>query len=139
MLHTLARTITLFSTFLHSFKDESLCARFTASPNCDSVRKARKWLENAELTYQFHDFRKDGLERKTLQRWVKAIGWEALLNRRGTSWRQLPEADRADLTEARAIDLMLENPTLIKRPVIEQGKNILVGVDLERYEAELHA
>jgi arsenate reductase len=108
-------------------------------PNCDSVRKARKWLENAELTYQFHDFRKDGLERKTLQRWVKAIGWEALLNRRGTSWRQLPEADRADLTEARAIDLMLENPTLIKRPVIEQGKNILVGVDLERYEAELHA
>ena len=108
-------------------------------PNCDSVRKARKWLENAELTHQFHDFRKDGLERKTLQRWVKAIGWEALLNRRGTSWRQLPEADRADLTEARAIDLMLENPTLIKRPVIEQGKNILVGVDLERYEAELHA
>lgn len=108
-------------------------------PNCDSVRKARKWLESAKLAHHFHDFRKDGLDRKDLQRWVKAVGWEVLLNRRGTSWRQLPEADRADLTETRAIDLMLANPTLIKRPVIEHGKKILVGVDLERYEAELRA
>lgn len=107
-------------------------------PNCDGVRKARKWLESTKLAHHFHDFRKDGLDQKDLQRWAKAVGWEVLLNRRGTSWRQLPEADRTDLTEARAMDLMLANPTLIKRPVIEHGKKILVGVDLERYEAELH-
>ncbi len=113
--------------------------KFYGIPNCDSVRKARKWLEDAKITYEFHDFRKQGLDPADLMQWVEAVGWETLLNRRGTSWRQLSEAQRADINEAQAIALMLKNPTLIKRPVIVQGKNILIGADLSRYEAELHA
>jgi Spx/MgsR family transcriptional regulator len=108
-------------------------------PNCDSVRKVRKWLEQKKIDYQFHDFRKDGLSHADLLRWIEVVDWETLLNRRGTSWRQLSEAQRADLNQARVLDLMLEHPTLIKRPVLEQGKNVWVGVDLERYEAELRA
>ena len=106
-------------------------------PNCDSVRKARAWLKQEKIPYRFHDFRKDGLAADQLRTWAKAVGWEILLNRRGTSWRQLDEAARTNLTEARALALMLQNPTLIKRPVLVQGKNVWVGVDLERYQAEL--
>jgi len=86
--------------------------------NCDTVRKARKWLEAHDVPFTFHDFRSDGLDEKNLRDWAGTVGWETLLNRRGTTWRQLPETQRDGLDEKKAIQLMLENPTLIKRPVL---------------------
>ena len=96
-------------------------------PNCDTVRKARRSLEAAGVAFRFVDFRKDGLEPEQLRGWVGELGWEPLVNRRGTTWRQLPEAERAALDESRAIALMLEQPTLIKRPVIEHAGQVSVG------------
>ena len=96
-------------------------------PNCDTVRKARKWLAAHDIDYTFHDFRKDGLDRNKLKSWVDAVGWETLLNKRGQSWRRLSETDRANLNEARAMKLMLQEPTLIKRPVLEYDGNIHIG------------
>jgi arsenate reductase len=87
--------------------------------NCDSVKKARHWLEAHQIEYRFHDFRTEGLAAERLQQWNGTVGWEALLNRRGTSWRQLPQAVRDAIDEPSALTLMLENPTLIKRPVLE--------------------
>jgi arsenate reductase len=95
--------------------------------NCDTVRKARKWLDGQGIDYTFHDFRTDGLAKKDLRTWIKAVGWEVLLNKRGTTWRQLPENDRETVDESKAIDLMLANPTLIKRPVLVHGRKIHVG------------
>ena len=102
--------------------------------NCDTVRKARKWLEAQGVEYQFHDFRADGLAEKDLRSWVKAVGWETLLNRRGTSWRQLPDKDKESVNEAKAIQLMLANPTLIKRPVLLHNKQVHVGFTPADYE-----
>ena len=96
-------------------------------PNCDTCRKARKWLKDNNIDHDFHDFRKDGLSREAVDGWVNAVDWEVLLNRRGTTWRKLPEADKVDLNAASAAALMTEHPTLIKRPVIEAGDAILVG------------
>ena len=95
--------------------------------NCDTVRKARKWLESEGINYHFHDFRSDGLNKKDLGVWTKAVGWEVLLNKRGTTWRQLPEKTKETVDEGRAIDLMLANPTLIKRPVLVRGRRVHVG------------
>jgi arsenate reductase len=95
--------------------------------NCDTVRKARKWLSSHDVDHQFHDFRKDGLTATQIKTWVKAIGWEKLLNRRGQTWRKLADTEKADLTEARAIKLMHAEPTLIKRPVLEIKKQVYVG------------
>jgi len=103
--------------------------------NCDTVKKARKWLEQAGLDYQFHDFRADGLNEQQLADWCGALGWEALLNRRSTSWRQLDDADKTDLDEARAKTLMLANPTLIKRPVLTTDAATMVGFKAEQYES----
>jgi arsenate reductase len=103
--------------------------------NCDSVKKARKWLEAHDVAYRFHDFRSEGLEPGKLQQWSRAVGWEILLNRRGTSWRQLPPEVREAVDEASAIDLMLKNPTLIKRPVLELDDGALhVGFSADNYE-----
>ena len=102
--------------------------------NCDTVRKARKWLEAQNINYQFHDFRADGLNEKDLRAWVKAVGWETLLNRRGTTWRQLPEAEKKSVDEAKSIDLMLAQPTMIKRPVLVHNKIIHVGFKPAEYE-----
>jgi len=101
--------------------------------NCDTVKKSRRWLDDHGVEYRFHDFRADGLTRAQLKGWVAAVGWEALLNRRGTTWRKLPEAEREGITAARAERLMLEEPTLIKRPVIEADNTVLVGFDEEDY------
>jgi len=103
-------------------------------PNCDTIRKAKKWLESHGIDYQFHDFRKDGLERKTLEKWVKQTGWEVLLNRRGTTWRQLPAETKESIDESSAIDIMLESPAIIKRPVLVNGKQIIVGFNEEQYK-----
>jgi arsenate reductase len=101
--------------------------------NCDTVRKARKWLDEQGLAYRFHDFRADGLERKRLQGWADELGWENLLNRRGTTWRRLPEADREGVDRTAAIRLMLDHPAIIKRPVLDTGKRRLLGFDPEEY------
>ena len=103
--------------------------------NCDTVRKARKWLDAHNIEYTFHDVRSDGLDKKDLSSWVKSVGWETLLNRRGTTWRQLPEKDKETINEANAIQLMLAQPTLIKRPVLVHKKIIHVGFKPAEYEA----
>ncbi len=102
--------------------------------NCDTVRKARKWLDAKDIEYRFHDMRSDGLDKKELSAWAKAVGWETLLNRRGTTWRQLPDSDKDGVDETRAIQLMLDNPTLIKRPVLVHQNGILVGFKPAEYE-----
>jgi arsenate reductase (glutaredoxin) len=101
--------------------------------NCDTVKKARRWLDERGVAYRFHDFRTDGLGADRLDGWIRAAGWETLLNRRGTTWRQLPEADRAGIDAERAAALMLEHPTLIRRPVVEHGKQVLVGFNAEAF------
>jgi arsenate reductase len=105
--------------------------------NCDTVKKARKWLESEGIDYKFHDLRVDGLDKKKLQGWVKSVGWETLVNKRGTTWRQLPEKTRETIEGSKAIDLMLSNPTLVKRPVLVHGKKILVGFKPADYKAAL--
>ena len=105
--------------------------------NCDTVKKARKWLDEHGVNYRFHDFRADGLEAKKLDAWISAAGWETLLNRRGTTWRRLPEDVREGIDGKRAAALMLEQPTLIKRPVIEHGTQVLVGFDSDTCQHNL--
>jgi Spx/MgsR family transcriptional regulator len=99
------------------------------------VKKARAWLDAHDVAYEFHDYKVSGVSRETLVRWSKTLGWEALLNRAGTTFRKLPEAAKTGLTEARAIQLMLEQPSMIKRPVLERGRTLLAGFSEERYSA----
>jgi len=101
--------------------------------NCDTVKKARKWLDTNQLPADFHDFRDDGLDNETLQAWVDALGWEALFNKRSTSFRALSDADKADLDEAKAQALMLANPTLIKRPVLVHEGKMACGFSEAQY------
>ena len=103
--------------------------------NCDSCRKARNSLDANGLTYRFHDLRADGLDRAMLERWTTAVGWEALVNRRSTTWRGLAEEARHSLDERTAIDLMLEHPTLVKRPIAESASGVIVGFRPEQYAA----
>lgn len=102
--------------------------------NCDTMKKAWTWLDDHGVAYQFHDYKKQGLERERLAGWVRQVGWESLLNRAGTTFRKLPEADRQHVTEARAIALMLAQPSMIKRPVLEAEGRLLVGFKPELYE-----
>ena len=106
--------------------------------NCDTVKKALKWLDTHDIAYRFHDFRQDGINKTDLQQWSKAVGWEALLNKRSTTWRQLPDQDKDDIDASKAITLMLSNPTLIKRPVITTGKTTLVGFKEADYKKALN-
>jgi arsenate reductase len=94
---------------------------------CDTVRKARAWLDQQGVVYRFHDFRKDGLEATSLAGWLDALGWEAVLNKAGTSFRALPDADKSGLGRDKAAALILANPTLVKRPVVEADGRVLVG------------
>ncbi len=103
--------------------------------NCDTVRKARKWLENHKMDYQFHDFRQDGLTYEQLLTWSTKVGWEALLNRRSTSWRQVSEENKAAIDEEKALQLMLQQPTLIKRPVLVSSEQIVVGFNETAYQS----
>ncbi len=104
-------------------------------PNCDTVKRARKWLDAAGTSYEFHDYKKTGVDKKRLSAWADQLGWEALLNRRGTTFRKLSDADKADIDEAKAIRLMADNPSMIKRPVVEHGDALLVGFDEEEWKA----
>lgn len=101
--------------------------------NCDTVRRARRYLDGVGQDYQFHDFRRDGLGETLLREWVAELGWDTLLNRRGLTWRRLPEAARSDLNQERAVGLMLENPTLIKRPILDTGTQRVIGFSEDRY------
>jgi arsenate reductase len=106
--------------------------------NCDTMKKARAWLDKAGKAYTFHDYKTAGIERARLEGWAKKVGWEALLNRSGTTFRKLPDAAKESLTEKKALALMLEQPSMIRRPVLElpDGK-LLVGFKLENYKEEL--
>ena len=105
--------------------------------NCDTVKKARAWLEAQNIEYRFHDFRKDGLDADVLEQWEAALGWEVLLNTRGTSWRKLDQSQREGVDRSKAVALMLAQPSLIKRPVVESGTKTLIGFNAETYATEL--
>jgi arsenate reductase len=101
--------------------------------NCDTMKKAWSWLDAQGVAYDFHDYKKAGIDRARLEGWVKELGWETLLNKAGTTFRKLPEADRQDLDAEKAIALMLAQPSLIKRPVLDLGSRRLVGFKPEAY------
>lgn len=105
--------------------------------NCDTVKKARAWLDARGVEYRFHDFRADGLSPELLARLEAALGWEALLNRRGTTWRGLDEGRREGVDRAKAVALMLEQPSLVKRPVLEVHEKTLIGFTPDYYAREL--
>lgn len=105
--------------------------------NCDTIKKARKWLEQRGFAYSFHDYKKSGISAEKLAGWCKELGWEALLNKGGTTFRKLPEVNRTNIDEAKAIILMLENPSMIKRPVLEHDDLLLVGFKGSEYESVL--
>ena len=103
--------------------------------NCDTMKKARAWLEALGVAYDFHDYKTSGIDRATLEKWAKVVGWEVLLNRAGTTFRKLPDSEKQNIDERKAIKLMLEQPSMIKRPVLEHGRTLLVGFTEERYSA----
>ena len=105
-------------------------------PNCSTVKKARTWLEERGIDYEFHDYKKAGIDRARLDRWAKEVGWETLLNRAGMTFRNLPDADKQGLNAQKAISIMLDKPSVIKRPVLDIGSKRLVGFKPEMYEAE---
>jgi arsenate reductase len=104
--------------------------------NCDTMKKARAWLDAHNIAYAFHDYKSAGADRVLLEAWVKQVGWEVLLNRAGTTFRALPDADKAQLSETKAIALMTAQPSMIKRPVLIVGDKMIVGFKAENYQAE---
>jgi len=105
--------------------------------NCDTVKKARVWLDKRGLDHEFHDYKAVGIDRTKLERWVAEVGWEKLLNRSGTTFRKLDEADKIDLDADKAIGLMLAQPSMIKRPVVEHPGGLLVGFAPAEWAAKL--
>lgn len=106
-------------------------------PNCDTVKKARTWLDGQGLAYTFHDYKKEGADPARLAQWVEAAGLDTVLNRRGTTFRALAEADKADIDAAKAVRLMAASPSLIKRPVVEYPGGLLVGFKADEWAAAL--
>jgi arsenate reductase (glutaredoxin) len=103
--------------------------------NCDTMKKARAWLDKHGIEYAFHDYKTAGIERDRLERWAKKAGWETLLNRAGLTFKKLPDKDKQDLTEEKAIALMLDQPSMIKRPVLDLGSGkLVVGFKPELYD-----
>ena len=106
--------------------------------NCDTMKKARAWLDKHGVDYVFHDYKTAGIERAQLEQWSKKVGWETLLNRAGTTFKKLPEKEKDSVTPTKAIALMLKQPSMIKRPVLEaSGGKLLVGFKPEQYAATL--
>jgi arsenate reductase len=105
--------------------------------NCDTIKKARRWLEARGVDYEFHDYKASGIDRARLERWCREFGWDMLLNRAGTTFRKLPDADKQVLEARKAISLMLAQPSLIKRPVLEVDGRLLVGFRSESYQDAL--
>ncbi|AIR89768.1 ArsC family reductase [Pseudomonas cremoricolorata] len=104
---------------------------------CDTMKKARTWLDQQPVAYSFHDYKTQGIDRARLERWCDEHGWQVLLNRAGTTFRKLDEASKADLDQAKAVELMLAQPSMIKRPVLDLGDRTLVGFKPETYAAAL--
>jgi len=102
--------------------------------SCSTCRQARKWLEARDIAYTFHDLREDRLDIQTLERWIDSVDWRTLLNKSSLTWRKLPEVDRNDMSRDRALAVMIEHPTLVKRPVLERGKQVTVGFAARQYE-----
>ena len=107
--------------------------------NCDTMKKARSWLERHEVQYAFHDYKTAGIDPDVLARWCGEVGWETLLNRAGTTFRKLPQPQKEELNERKAMSLMLAQPSMIKRPVLQYGKRLLVGFKPEVYAQALRA
>ncbi|QLG87739.1 ArsC family reductase [Chitinibacter bivalviorum] len=107
-------------------------------PNCDTVKKARTWLSDNGFEYEWHDFKKQGLKESQTKEWITAVGWEILINKQGTTWRKLDDETKASVVdEASAIQLMLTHHSLIKRPVLMSGTQVIVGFKPENYHAQL--
>jgi Spx/MgsR family transcriptional regulator len=104
-------------------------------PNCDTMKKARNWLQDNNIDYQFHNFKKEGLDEKLLRRWIADVGWEVLLNKRGMMWRKLDEQSKLNIDETSAIQIMLTTPSIIKRPVLDTGQGLHVGFSEKEYQA----
>lgn len=104
-------------------------------PNCDTVKKARNWLDEHRINYRFHDFRADGLSRSQVKSWIADLGLETLINKRSTGWKNLSDTQRADLNEESAVQLILDNPTLIKRPLLETTQRRSVGFKADMYSS----
>jgi Spx/MgsR family transcriptional regulator len=105
--------------------------------NCDTMKKARAWLDGHGVAYEFHDYKAAGAPKEKLKAWSEEFGWESLLNRAGTTFRKLPEAEKESLNERKALALMLAQPSMIKRPVLELGGKVLVGFKPEVYAREV--
>lgn len=108
-------------------------------PNCDTVKKARRWLDDQGIAYRFHDFRKDGLDPDRLQGWIDALGWEKLLNKAGTTFRKLPDEAKQGLDAASAKALMIEQPAMIRRPVVEAADGLSIGFSADQWQARFAA
>jgi arsenate reductase (glutaredoxin) len=106
--------------------------------SCDTMKKARTWLDGHGVQYEFHDYKASGIDAASLGRWCEKVRWETLLNRSGTTFRKLPEARKTDLTQGKAVALMLEQPSMIKRPVLEIGARVVVGFKPDLYAGLLH-
>lgn len=104
---------------------------------CDTMKKARTWLDSQGLRYEFHDYKSAGIDRAHLEAWCTEHGWQAVLNRAGTTFRKLDDESKADLDQAKAIELMLAQPSMIKRPVLDLGSKTLIGFKPDAYAAEL--
>lgn len=102
--------------------------------NCDTVRKARQWLDERAIAYEFHDFRKAGLNPVQLRAWVDELGWDKLINRRGMTWRNLPETTRENMDETLALAVMEDQPSIIKRPLLDLGSRRVLGFDAEQWK-----
>ena len=122
---------------LHMKKAADMALTLYGIKNCDTVKKARAWLEAKKIAYDFHDYKTAGIDKKRLEQWADDVGWEVLLNRAGTTFRKLPDADKANLTQAKAIKLMTEQPSMIKRPVVEGAGKLVVGFKPELFEKSL--
>lgn len=106
-------------------------------PNCDTVKKARSWLDQHDIAYAFHDYKKSGITAAKLNAWCKAFGWETVLNRAGTTFRKLPDEVKGDINQAKVIALMIEQPSMIKRPIVEHAGGLLVGFKQPEWEVAL--
>jgi arsenate reductase len=105
--------------------------------NCDTMKKARAWLDDHGVAYTFHDYKAEGIDRSRLEAWARAVGWDRLLNRAGTTFRKLPDVEKQELDEAKAIVLMLAQPSIIKRPVLDVGGKLIVGFKATDYAAAM--
>ena len=112
-----------------------MATEFYGIPNCDTVKKARKWLDANGIDFTFHDYKKEGADADKLTAWVEDKGWEVLLNKRGTTFRKLGDSDKANIDAAKAVTLMTENPSMIKRPVVEHADGLLVGFKEDEWSA----